>query len=530
MYCPLCAVEFEAGRARCPSCGAPVQTGSAPEVTVPRTRQPVEWTPAPRMASPGPHSVIGPAAPPDPSGQPAGAPSWLAGDDRFGQFGQADRTAPAGRAAGSADQATPPRGAWWAATRCVGTTVAVVYAVGLGLALIYAAIAGDLPGSSLATVPAAGVATAFGAEWGLTLGGRDVNSLLGIGGNLSYDVRAYPLLLSALGLIVLAWLVRRDFATGVSADTLTDRLSHAARVGLLLGTACLALALLSRQSIGSGQINASYGLALIAGMVVGGLIVAVMAVWHDPAQAPPTLRRLGTELVEPLVALRLVVPAIVLLGIVQLLGVLVFGRVDDDLTAMGLDTTTSRSLGIALLVPYAPNAAWMLFGVVIGAPLHMRTGIGLGGDSSTSLVDLATGAGWWWLAPLAAFVVLFAAGTLLALRSPNVATARHRVGVWSLTFGVASLALSYLGAVTLHLSGSFGNVQASVGNNPAWVLALSCAWALLSGLGAVALVARLAPATRNRWAAAVRPAPGTPDPPYGQPHGGPGTAGPHPTG
>jgi hypothetical protein len=354
------------------------------------------------------------------------------------------------------------------------------------------------------TMPAAAVATSFGANWALTLGGSDFGDIFGTGGNLTYGVRAYPLLLSALGVIVLAWLVRRRFAAGLAANTLTDRLTQAARVGLLLGTGCLVLALLSRQSIGTGHINAEYPLAFITGVLVGGLTVAVVAVWHDPTQAPPALARFGGALVEPLVALRFTIPVIVLIGIVQLLGVLLFGQVNDDLTAMGLDTTSSRSLGIALLVPYAPNASWMLFGVVVGAPLNLHTGISLGAGHPTSLVDLAGGSAWWWLAPVLMFGVLFAAGALLALRSPDAQVARHRIGVWSLTFGVASFLLSYLGTVALHLRGPFSDLHASVGNEPALVLALSCAWALLSGLTAVGVVSRLAPATRTRWAALVR--------------------------
>ncbi|HEX5494176.1 MAG TPA: hypothetical protein VFX70_06330 [Mycobacteriales bacterium] len=507
MYCPLCAVEFASGRARCPSCGAPVQAGP-PEVAAPSGAPRTEWTPTPPMTPPGPRSMAQPIGPaPDPGPRSTAMPR------------------PGGPILG--DPGPPVRGGWSGAARWVGGAVAAVYAAGLCLSLLYAAVAGGLPGTALVAIPAGGVATAFGANWGLTLGGRDVGPLLGPGGDLSYDVRAYPLLLSALGVIVLAWSARRGFAAGLSARTLADRIGQAARAGLLLGVACLGFALISRQSVGTGQINASYGLAFIAGLVVGTLTVAVVALCHLPAQAPPALRRWGASLAEPLVALRLAVPVIMLLGIVQLLGVLVFGQINDELTTLGLNSATSRSLGIALLVPYAPNASWLLFGVVIGAPLHMNTGIGLGNGRATTLVDLAGGSGWWWLAPVTAFLVLFAAGTLLALRSPNVQVARQRVGVWALTFAVASLALNYLGAVTLHLSGTLGDLHASVGNSPALVLVLSCAWALLSGLGAVALVARLSPATRNRWAAAVRPTPHTPEDPSPGPTE---TPGPQPAG
>lgn len=507
MYCPLCAVELGHGQTRCASCGAPVTTEPKPETAVPPHRPAPEWTPPPPTAPPDPllFPPIGPV-----SGMSTEPPPWVGG---------VDSSAPA---AAQRSQ----RGLWRAAAVCAGLPIATVYAAGLLLTLLYAAVAGGLPGSAFVTMPAGAVATSFGAEWALTLGGRDFGDIFGTGPNLTYHVRAYPLLLSVLGVVVLAGLVRRRFAAGVAAATLTDRLTQAARIGLLLGAGCLVLALISRQAIGTGHVNAEYPLAFLAGTVVGGLTVAAVAVWHDPTQAPPTLARFGGALAEPLVALRFAIPVIVLVSIVQLLGVLLFGPVNDDLTAMGLDTGSSRSLGVALLVPFAPNAAWMLFGVVVGAPLNLHSGISVGAGHPTSLVDLAGGSAWWWLAPVVTFGVLFAAGALLALRSPDAQVARHRIGVWSLVFGVASFGLSSLGMVALRLRGPFGDLHASVGNGPALVLALSCAWALLSGLAAVSVVSRLTPAARARWAARVRPqAEGRPGPAVdGTDGAGPGRA------
>lgn len=406
------------------------------------------------------------------------------------------------------------RGDWPGALLCVGVTVGAVYLAGVLLTLFYAVFAGGVPSQALVSMPAAGVATAFGASWQVTLGGRDLDGVFGPSGDLSYDVRAYPLLFSTLGVWLLAWLATRRFATGRSAATLLDRLTQAARIGLLLGCCCLVLALVSRQPIGTGRVNADYALAFIGGLVVGAITAAVAALRHDPTQAPPALRRLGTALAEPLVALRLAVPVIVVLGLLQLLAVTALGGVRDDLSAAGVDTTTSRSLAAALLIPFAPNSAWMLFGIVVGAPLEIHTGTSLGINHTTSLLDLTAASPWWWLAPFATLAVFFAAGILLALRSPSAYVARRRVGVWALVFGAVSFGLSYAGSAMLHLRSPFGNINATIGNAPVLVLVLSAAWAVLAGLGAVALVQRLTPQTRLRWARRVHapgagPSPGT---------------------
>lgn len=539
MYCPLCAEPIEAGQARCPSCGAPVQVDPPHSPEPPEPPEPVEWTPPPTMTgytAPNPPLAPAPATtetpPPDRlragPGYPAGpGDESTSGATHTGYTGYTEHSrypgAPEspgvpGHAQSRGGPPVPVPGDWRGAIAAMVSSVGGIYAIGVVVALFYAAVNGELSTRALFAAPATAVATAFGATWKLTVGTSNPDEF-GSGGDASYTIRAYPLLFTVLGIWLIARAARRRFAAGHSSTTLLARVTQAARVGLLIGVTCLLLALVSRQPVGiSGHLNAEYPLALIGGLVISALTVTVVALQHDLRQAPPAWQRFSAAVAEPLVALRIVVPVIMVAGVLALLATLVFGGVNEDLSLLGLDTTTTRSAGSGLLVPYGPNASWMLFAVVVGAPLQVNTGIGFGLDETGSLLDLADGAPWWWAAPLLALVVLFGAGVLLALRSPTAVLARRRVAVWSLTFAAASLTLTYAGRITLGVRSSFGELAASVGNELILTAILSWAWALLCGLGGVALVQHLAPGTRTRWTARVTPTPPPPTtPPWSLP-------------
>lgn len=367
---------------------------------------------------------------------------------------------------------------WAGAARSVLVAGLATYVLAAAVAVLLVP-AGSEPAVSWVGTPSALLAVALGGRWQMLVPDPDG----GIGPHsLSYEVRAFPLLLTGALALVLARAVHGRFATGRANDTVRQRLGQACRVAAVLAAFGLVAALLSRHTTGDGTlISAGYLAAPIGGLVLGGIVAGAVAVSYDTSQLAPVVRMWWERLAEPARAVRTVVLVAGAVGTFGILLALEAAPADGDPVTIGQD----RRLLSGLAISAAPNLGWWLLGAFLGMPVRADL---VSGGRAAGLGSVLSRSPLWWPATVLAACLLLVAGVRLVRGAENAAAARRRIAMWCGMFFLLGLVFAVAGG--LHLRGDQGlwPLEYEVGGTwPAAVL-LPPLWAGLAGAAALGLV------------------------------------------
>jgi hypothetical protein len=449
--CSLCAGELTPGGVNCPRCGAPVAPEPFDSDVMPADLAD-GWLPAPQTARSG--AVVAPQGHPY---APAEPPRPLVRRD------------------------------WPGAARTAALAMLGAYILAAGIGTLLSPTGGS--GLMLwVAVPAALLAVGLGGHWQADiaeLGAPD-------GGALSYQVHAFPLLLTGTIAVVLARAMRSRFETGRANDTLRDRLYQAGRVALALAGCGLIATLLSRLSATGGLVtHAGYLSPPVGGLVIGLVVGVFTAVGYDLSQLPARVREFWVRLREPVRAARL---AMVIVTVAGTLGVLIAleAAPSDQVVVSDDDRRVLSGLAIAA----APNLGWWFLVACLGAPVRADL---LSGERGEGFGALFGHPAWWVPAAVLASVLLAVIAVRLVSGAADPAAARRRLVSWTVLTAVAAPAFLLLGTVRITSEVGLFPVEYMIGSTSPLAAVLAPLWVALASLAGYAAHHALRPANRPEF-------------------------------